>query len=122
MRTPSSLIASIGLISFSLLSPALATPVSTADLSGKEFCWNDGGTENYYPGGKYSSTHDGHGTWMITEKGVQISTDQISGLADMQRLSDGTFTSTWIIDGKPETWTGHYLRKGDLCRPAPQLK
>jgi hypothetical protein len=108
MRTPLSLVA-VGLgASILLLSPAMATPATNADLSGKKFCWNDGGTETYFADGKYSSTHDGQGTWAITDKGVQITTNQISGLADMQKLSDGTFTATWIVDGKPKTWTGHY--------------
>jgi hypothetical protein len=88
----------------------MAAPVTNADLSGKKFCWNDGGSENYYPDGKYSGANDGKGTWTITAKGVQISTDQISGLADMQKLPDGTFTATWIVDGKPKTWTGHYCQ------------
>jgi hypothetical protein len=89
-------------------SSAAATPVTASDLSGKKFCWNDGGTENYYAGGKYVSTHDGEGTWAITDKGVDIRTNQIVGVADMQKLADGTFTATWIVDGKPKTWTGHY--------------
>jgi hypothetical protein len=90
------------------VSPARATPVTVSDLSGKKFCWNDGGTENYYADGKYVSTHDGRGTWMVTDKGVDIRTNQITGLADMQKLADGTFTATWIVDGKPKTWTGRY--------------
>ncbi|MGD0188262.1 MAG: hypothetical protein ABSC25_23860 [Roseiarcus sp.] len=110
MRTPFSLLA-VGLAaSFLTLSQAMATPVTSADLSGKKFCWNDGGTENYDADGKYSSTNDGVGTWVVTPKGVQISTNQISGLADMQKLADGTFTATWIVDGKPETWTGRYCQ------------
>jgi hypothetical protein len=92
----------------SFVSPAAARPATDADLAGKKFCWNDGGAETYYPGGKYSSTHDGEGTWVVTPRGVQISTNQITGLADIQRLADGTFTATWIVDGKPKTWTGHY--------------
>jgi len=108
MRTPLSSIAA-GLGAFFLsLSPAMATPVTHADLSGKKFCWNDGGTENYYADGRYSSSNDGEGAWVATEKGVQISTNQITGLADMQKLSDGTFTATWLVDGKPQTWTGRY--------------
>jgi hypothetical protein len=107
MRTPVLPIA-IGFGLFlSPASPAMATPVNNADLSGRKFCWNDGGTENYYADGRYSSTHDGEGTWVITGQGVQITTNSISGLADMQRLSDGTFTATWQVDGKPKTWTGH---------------
>ncbi len=107
MRTLGSRIA-VGLgVSMSVASPAMAKPVDNADLAGKKFCWNDGGTENYYPDGRYSSTHDGEGTWAITGNGVQISTNAISGLADMQKLPDGTFTATWQVDGKPKTWTGH---------------
>ena len=86
----------------------MATPVTRADLSGKKFCWNDGGTENYYADGTYVSTHDGKGTWSVESKGVQITTNQISGLADMQRLADGEFTATWMVDGRPKTWTGRY--------------
>lgn len=89
-------------------SSAWATSVTHADLSGKKFCWNDGGTEFYNADGTYVSTHDGKGTWSVVEKGVQITTNQISGLADMQKLEDGTFTATWMVDGKPMTWTGHY--------------
>lgn len=62
MRIPFSLIAVCLGCSLVLSSPALAAPVTDADLSGKKFCWNDGGTENYYPDGKYYSTHDGTGT------------------------------------------------------------
>jgi hypothetical protein len=108
MRTPLAPLAVSLAAFFLLLSPAMATLVTHADLSDKKFCWNDGGTENYYADGKYSSSNDGVGTWVVTEKGVQISTNQISGLADMQKLSDGTFTATWLVDGKPQTWTGHY--------------
>jgi hypothetical protein len=107
MRTPILTVAvGLGLV-LSLASSAMATPVSKADLAGKKFCWNDGGTENYYADGRYSSTHDGEGTWVVTDKGVQISTNTISGLADMQKLPDGTVTATWQVDGKPKTWTGH---------------
>lgn len=34
------------------LMPAIAAPVTSADLSGKKFCWDGGGTENYYADGK----------------------------------------------------------------------
>ena len=62
MRRPISIIAvSLG-VSLLLLSPAAATPVTVADLSGKKFCWDGGGTENYYADGKYLSSVDGHGT------------------------------------------------------------
>src|SRR5471030_2580386 len=108
MRTSPLIIAGSLGISLLLFSPAMATPVTSADLAGKKFCWNDGGTENYFADGRYSSTHDGEGTWVVTQKGVQIGTNQISGLADMQKLSDGTFMATWLVDGKPKTWTGRH--------------
>jgi hypothetical protein len=97
----------VGLTSI-LSSPAIATPVTKADLAGKKFCYMDGGTEVYFADGKYVSTHDGTGTWAITDQGVDIKTNQIAGVADMQKLPDGTFAATWIVDGKPKTWTGHY--------------
>lgn len=108
MRTAPSVVA-FGL-SLTLMgsSPATATPVTQADLAGKKFCYMDGGTEIYYADGRYVSSNDGKGTWAITDKGVQITTNQITGLADMQKLPDGTFAATWIVDGKPKTWTGHY--------------
>ncbi len=71
----------------------MATPVTRADLSGKKFGWNDGGTQNYDANGTYVSIHDGKGTCAIAENGVQITTNQISGLANIQKLEDGTFTA-----------------------------
>jgi hypothetical protein len=104
---PLLLAAAMGLV-LSSASPAIAAPVTNADLAGKKFCYMDGGTEMYYADGKYVSSNDGTGTWAITDKGVQITTKQITGLADMQKLPDGTFAATWIVNGKPKTWTGHY--------------
>ena len=110
MRTRPSL-AALGIgVSILLSSPAMAMPVTSADLSGKKFCWDGGGTENYYADGKYVSSVDGTGTWVIVKDGVEIKTNQITGLADMQALPGGEFTSTWIVDGKPKTWTGRYCQ------------
>ena len=85
MRTPLAPLAVSLAAVFPFLSPAMAAPVTHADLSGKKFCWNVGGTETYRADGKYSSSNDGEGTWVVAEKGVQISTNQITGLADMQK-------------------------------------
>ena len=93
---------------FVLSSPTMAASVSNADLSGKKFCWDGGGTETYYADGRYVSSVDGTGTWAMVKDGVSIETNQITGVADMQKLPNGAFTSTWIVDGKPMTWTGHY--------------
>jgi len=58
MRTPFLFAALWLAVSLVSVSSAKATPVTSADLSGKKLCWNDGGTENYYTDGKYFSTHD----------------------------------------------------------------
>ena len=56
-------------------SPALAGPVSDADLRGKTICWSYGGTRNIYgKDGSLDSNLVGHGTWnlagdRITEHG-----------------------------------------------------
>jgi hypothetical protein len=107
MQSPFSRFAIAFTVSLLLIAPALAIAVTSADLDGKKICY-DNGTETYSSDGKYVSTTDGHGTWTITDKGVEIKTNQITGLADMQKLPDGTITSTWIVNGKPETWAGHY--------------
>ena len=108
MRTQSSLAAwGVGGIIL-VSSSAMATPVTSVDLSGKKFCWDGGGTENYYHDGKYVSSVDGTGTWAIVKHGVEIKTNQITGLANMQKLPDGKFTSTWLVNDKPKTWTGRY--------------
>jgi hypothetical protein len=50
---------------------------------------------------------------------VQIDTNQIGGLADMRKLP-GTFTATWVVDGKPglspEKWSS--LMYGFFSREA----
>lgn len=110
MRTPLS-IATLGLGVFVLFhAEASAAPVTSADLAGKKFCWNGGGTENYYANRRYVSSVDGVGTWEIVTNGVLIKTNQITGLANMQKLPHGNFTSTWIVNGKPKTWTGRYCK------------
>jgi hypothetical protein len=73
---------------------ALARPVTTADLSGKTICWNDGDRQTYSPGGKFSSTRWGTGTWRVTANGVQIHAHPGgNGLIDI-RLRHGTYSLT----------------------------
>jgi hypothetical protein len=72
MRKPLSAVAITVGFSLLLLSPAIARPVTSADLSGKKICWNTGDVENYYAGGKYSSPSWGDGTWVVTAAGVEI--------------------------------------------------
>jgi hypothetical protein len=87
---------------------ALARPVTAADLSGRKICWNDGDKQSYLPGGKFSSTRWGKGTWRVTAHGVQIHADPGGGgLADI-RLRHGTFSLTTYsnLNGLRHTATG----------------
>jgi hypothetical protein len=74
-----------------VFSPALATPVTSADLSGKKICWDNGSASNYGHGGKYSNNVSGHGTWSLTSSGVRVHTDRYDYVASIQKMPDGTF-------------------------------
>jgi len=118
MGTPLAVVAlSLG-FSFLLLSPAIARPVTSADLSGKKICWNDGDVQTYYAGGKYSSTGEGNGTWAVTGAGFEVKAQNATWAADIERLADGTFTSDiagpgWSATAAPgssQHYTGHYCK------------
>jgi len=90
--------------------PALAKPVTAADLSGKRICWNDGDKQTYSPGGEFASTRWGHGTWGVTAHGVQIHAHPGgNGLIDI-RLRHGTFSLTTYsnLNGLKHVSTGKY--------------
>jgi len=74
------------------VSCAIAKPVTGADLSGKSICWGDGAKDTYMPGGKYLSTRHGAGTWEISSIGVEIHSQTWTGVKDIEKLPDGTFT------------------------------
>jgi hypothetical protein len=76
-----------------LLSPAMATPATAADLEGRKICWDSGNTSSFMPGGKYSSPAIGDGTWSMTAQGVEIHTSYLSAILDIDKLPDGTFKS-----------------------------
>ena len=76
-----------------LLSPAMATPATVADLEGRKICWDSGNTSSFMPGGKYSSPAIGDGTWSMTAQGVEIHTSYLSAILDIDKLPDGTFKS-----------------------------
>jgi len=78
-------------VSFTLLSAALAAPVTSADLSGKKICWNNGSVSSYGAGGRYSNNMTGEGTWSMAGGGVHIHTDRYDYVAIMQKSADGTF-------------------------------
>ena len=77
----------------SVLSSATATPVTLADLEGKKICWSSGNTSSFMAGGKYSSPVIGDGTWSMTAHGVELHTDALSAIMDIDKLPDGTFKS-----------------------------
>jgi hypothetical protein len=76
-----------------LLSPALADPATTADLSGRKICWDNGNISSFSADGKYSSQILGQGTWVATAKGVEIHTPDEGVILDVDKQSDGTFKS-----------------------------
>jgi hypothetical protein len=89
---------------------AVARPVTTADLSGKRICWNNGDKQSYLPGGGFSSTRWGKGTWRVTAHGVQIHAHPGgNSLADI-RLRHGSFSLTTYsnLNGLRQTAWGKY--------------
>jgi hypothetical protein len=76
-----------------LLSPAMATPVTLADVEGRKICWSTGNTSSFIAGGKYSSPVIGDGTWSMTAHGVELHTPALSAILDIDKLPDGTFKS-----------------------------
>lgn len=111
-----SLLGAASMLSLAFISPALAAPVTSADLEGKKICWENSLGKNvatYGPGDKYSSTSNGKGTWTITKLGVEVHVD---GNFPYQRyaqekLPDGTLTSQLLYP------TGLDLRStGKYCK------
>ena len=76
-----------------MLSPAMATPATAADLEGRKICWDSGNISSFMPGGKYSSPVIGDGTWSMTAHGVELHTPALSAILDIDKLPDGTFKS-----------------------------
>jgi hypothetical protein len=109
MRTQLSVVGvSLG-FSFLLLSPAIARPVTSADLSGKKICWNNGDVETYYAGGKFSSNGGGDGTWAVSVVGVVVKANW-NWVENLEKLADGTFTSAVSAGDQTQHFTGHYCK------------
>jgi hypothetical protein len=87
-----------------ITSAAMASQVTIKDLSGKKICWDYGNVSTFGPGGKYSSPLVGDGTWSVTSVGIQISTPHFTGIMDIDKQSDGTFSS------RLEKGSGHYCK------------
>lgn len=93
MRARISVIAISLSMAFGLQSSAFASPVTAKDLSGRKICWDYGNISTFGPKGKYSSPLVGDGTWSVTSVGIQISTPHFTGIMDIDKQPDGTFTS-----------------------------
>jgi hypothetical protein len=79
-------------LALSLPPSAMAKPATAADLSGKTICYDNGERETYMPGGKYVGARHGSGTWSISAGGVEIHAQSWSGIHNVEKLPDGTFT------------------------------
>ncbi len=108
MRKRPSLLGAAVLLSLALPSPASASPVTAADLSGKKICWNNGSASVYSRGGKYANDLSGEGTWSVTGAGVHVHTDRYDYVAAIQKLPDGTFQA--VIIGAGIKSTGSYCK------------
>jgi len=108
MQQRLSLFGAAVVLSFALASPASASPVTAADLSGKKICWNNGSASVYGHGGKYSNNLSGEGAWSVTAAGVHVHTDRYDYVAAIQKLPDGTFHA--VIVGAGIKSTGTYCK------------
>jgi hypothetical protein len=96
------------MLSLAVVSAALAAPVSSADLSGRSICWDNGSVSSYGAGGTYSNSMSGHGTWSMTGGGVHIHTDRYDYVASVQKLPDGTFHA--VVPAASINATGKYCK------------
>jgi hypothetical protein len=87
------------MLSLAVVSAALAAPVSSADLSRRSICWDNGSVSSYGAGGTYSNSVSGHGTWSMTGGGVHIHTDRYDYVASVQKLPDRTFHAIVRVAG-----------------------
>ncbi len=103
-----SIVAAGAALSLVSLAAANAAPVTSADLSGKKICWNNGSVSSYGAGGKYSNNMTGNGTWSMAGGGVHIHTDRYDYMATMQKSGDGTFQA--------EIAAAHIKSTGKYCQ------
>jgi hypothetical protein len=89
---------------------AIAKPVTSADLSGKKICWNNGDVETYSAGGKYNSARAGDGTWAVSGAGVGIKSQIYNWAEDIEKLADGTFSRDFVAHGQSFHHTGQYCK------------
>jgi predicted secreted protein len=89
-------------------SSAWAATVTSADLSGKKICWDNGSVSTYNHGGKYSNNLSGEGTWSVTASGLQIHTERYDYVAIVEKLPDGTFHA--VVAAAGINSTGRYCK------------
>jgi hypothetical protein len=73
--------------------PALAGPVTDADLRGKKICWSTGIISTFGKDGSIDSNRSGHGTWSLS--GDQLTLIMANGNSvDTITKDGGTFHRT----------------------------
>lgn len=65
--------------------PAVADPVTDADLRGKKICWNNGGTSSYNKDGSFDGNRSGHGTWRLNGDVLTVNADHGSGANNINK-------------------------------------
>jgi hypothetical protein len=95
-----------GILSFAFCSAAPAAGITSADLSGKKICWDNGSASSYDSSGHYSNNVSGEGTWAVTAGGVSIHTQRYDYVAAMQKLPNGAFRAEIAAAGM--TLNGKY--------------
>jgi hypothetical protein len=97
MRNRTSTLGLAFALSLGFVCCAVARPVTTEDLAGRTFCWDNGETSTYLPGGKYENSLHGSGAWKVTSKGLEIN----SVLFRVEMRDDGTiFDASYNVAGK----------------------
>jgi hypothetical protein len=65
-------------------------------MTGKTICWSNGGKDKFGPGGAYSSTGAGEGTWSISQGTVTITASRLSFQASVEKMPGGAFRGTFL--------------------------
>ena len=65
--------------------PALAGPVTDADLRGKKICWNTGYTSSYNKDGSFDGNMSGHGTWSLNGDVLTVNANHGSGASSISK-------------------------------------
>src|SRR5271165_6775482 len=95
--------------------PAVARPVTAADLAGKMICWDDGNIQAFSADGKTANRKFQDGAWSVGADGVRIEVGGGGGAnVDIEIQPDGTFTSEFTDS------SGTHKGVGKICKGKPQ--